>query len=80
MELSTIITVVLSIVTLVAGGFWLNAKGKLSLIANLVKETYDVIDAVIKALDDDKLSKEETEKIKAEALEVKAAWKKIWGK
>jgi hypothetical protein len=66
MELETIITVVVSILALVAGGFWLKAKGKLSQLAAVLKEGKDVITAVHDALLDDKITKEEKDKIRKE--------------
>jgi len=66
MELETIITVVVSILALVAGGFWLKAKGKLTHLAAVLKEGKDVITAVHDALLDDKITKEEKDNIRKE--------------
>lgn len=80
MDVGTIISLVLGVVTVVFGGFWLKAKGKLGQIKNLVKEASDVITVSVGALDDDKLSAEEIEQIKKEAKEVVAAFKILIGK
>jgi hypothetical protein len=80
MEIHTIITVALSVITLVAGGFWLKAKGKLAQIVTLVKESWDVLEHVRKALEDDKITKEEKEIIKKELDELKGAFKALIGK
>jgi hypothetical protein len=80
MELEVIITVVISVITLVAGGLWLKAKGKLSQIAKVVKEAWDVIEHVRLALEDDKITKEEKEAIKKEVDELKGAFKALIGK
>ena len=77
MEIETIITIVISIVALVAGGFWLKAKGKLADIVALLKEAKDVITAVQTALADDKISKEEKEAIKKEYDELVGALKQL---
>ena len=80
MDVGTIISLVLGVVTVVFGGFWLKAKGKLQQIKNLVKEATDVITVTVGALDDDKLSPEEISQIKQEAAEVVAAFKILIGK
>jgi hypothetical protein len=80
MDVATIISLVLVVVTGVFGGFWLKAKGKLGQIKNLVKEATDVITVSVGALDDDKLSAEEIAQIKKEAQEVVAAFKALIGK
>ncbi len=80
MDVGTVISLVLGVVTVVFGGFWLKAKGKLGQIKNLVKEASDVITVSVGALDDDKLSAEEIAAIKKEAQEVVAAFKALIGK
>ncbi len=80
MDVGTIISLVLGVVTVVFGGFWLKAKGKLGQIKNLVKEASDVITVSVGALDDDKLSAEEIAAIKKEAQEVVAAFKALIGR
>ena len=80
MDVGTIISLVLGVITVVFGGFWLKAKGKLGQIKNLVKEATDVITVSVGALDDDKLSAEEIASIKKEAQEVVAAFKILLGK
>lgn len=51
-----------------------------SLVLNLLKEVSDVLVAVTESLGDQKLSAEEWEKIKKEAIEVSAAAKALVGK
>ena len=80
MELEVILTVAISVITLVAGGLWLKAKGKLAQIVTVVKEAYDVIEHVRLALEDDKITKEEKEGIKKEVDELKGAFKALIGK
>ena len=77
MEVETILTIVISIVALVAGGFWLKAKGKLNDIANVLKEGKDVITSAQSALADDKITKEEKELIKKELAELVGALKQL---
>jgi hypothetical protein len=80
LDLGTIITVVISAVTIFAGGFWLKAKGKLSKVVNLCRQALDVASTLEKALDDDKVSKEEIASLKKELAEVKMAWKALIAK
>ena len=83
MELETILTIVsavMGVISLVAGGFWLNAKGKLNQFKSVVKEGYDVVTASVEAVDDDKITKAEVEKIKQEAAEFKAAIKLLFAR
>ena len=91
-DLGTIITVVLGLVAAVAGGFWLKAKGKLSQIASLIKETVELVNKAfsvptkaIAMLDDNTVTKDEIAELKAlftelreEAADVKAAWKLLF--
>ena len=91
-DLGTIITVVLGLVAAVASGFWLKAKGKLSQITNLIKETVELVNKAfsipteaIAMLDDNTVTKEEIAELKAlftelrgEAADVKAAWKLLF--
>jgi len=74
MDVATIITLVLSAVTIFFGGKWLLVKGKLGQVKALGEESLDVIVAVVDALEDDKITDEEIETIKEEALEVADAW------
>ena len=78
-DIWTIISAILGLATVVIGGFWLKVKGKLSMLGALIKETLDVIDASIRALEDNKITSEEAAMIKKEALEVKTASKKLMG-
>jgi divalent metal cation (Fe/Co/Zn/Cd) transporter len=83
MELETVLTIVsaiLGVVAMVAGGFWLKAKGKIGLIANLVKQAYEVVNKVFLILEDNTISKQELEELKKEAQDVKDALKALVGK
>jgi len=80
MDIGTIITLVMSAVAALAGGFWLKAKGKLGQIKDLIKEGADVVIVAVEAVGDDTLTKEEIEAIKKEAGEAVAAFKALIGK
>jgi hypothetical protein len=80
MDAGTIITLVISGLTLFAGGAWAIAKGKLGEAKNLIKEAYDVVQVAVEAIEDDKITKAEIEKIKSEALEVKVAARVLFKK
>ena len=80
LDLSGIITIVLTLVTTFAGGLWLKAKGKLSKVVKLGKEAIDVASAIDDALEDDKLTKDEIKNLKKEFGDVKKAWKDLTGK
>ena len=80
MDVLTVVSVVLGAIAVLAGGFWLKAKNKLSAIKNLAKESYDLVTVAIDAVGDNAISKAEVAAIKKEALEVKAAWKVLIGK
>ena len=76
----TLVSVGLGLIATVAGGFWLKAKGKLSDIKTLAKETADLVTVAVNAIDDNKITPEEVAQIKKEAVEVKAAWRKLIGR
>ena len=71
----SVISIVVSALAVVLGGFWLKAKGKLSQIKDVAKEGYEAIQTVVEAVDDDKITAEERAAIKKEALEAWAAIK-----
>lgn len=73
-------SVVLTGVAIVAGGFWLKAKGKLSQVANLVKQAYEVVAKVNEILADNQINKDEIAELKKEAQDVKDAFKALTGK
>lgn len=77
LDLGTIITIIISGIATFAGGFWLRAKGKIKLIINLLREGFELIDNLEKALGDDKITKAEIEELKADAARVKTAWKAL---
>jgi len=76
----TVVSIVLGLIATLAGVFWGKAKGKLNQIKNLSKEVFELVQASVGAIDDDKITKEEVEKIKHEAIDVKAAWRVLVGK
>lgn len=83
MELNTILIVIsaiLGVVGIVLGNHWLKAKGKLNEVKNLSKESFDLIKVAIEAIEDDKITPDEVQKIKDEALEVRTAWRVLIGR
>ena len=83
MELETILFIVSGVLTVagaVLGTRWLAVKGKLSQIKDLGKEAVDVLIVAVDAVEDDKITKEETDAIVKEAKEVSAAFKILIGK
>ena len=80
MDVLTIVSIVLGAIAALFGTFWAKSKGKLAQIKNLAKESYDLVNVSVSALDDNTLSKEEVASIKKEAEEVKVAWKALMGK
>jgi len=79
-DVGTIITIVFAAFTAIFGGFWLKSKIKIGKIFTLVKEVFEVVQAATVALDDDKITKEEIDKIRKEAGDVKVAFKDLFGK
>lgn len=79
LDWGSIINIVLLVITTVAGGLWLKAKGKLSQVKTAAKEGYEAIQAVVTALDDDKIDAAEQVAIKKEALEAWVAIKTLLG-
>ena len=80
MDVATIVTLAMTVIATVAGGFWLKAKGKLTQVKNVFKEGADVVITAVEAVDDNTLTQEEIEAIKKEAKEVLDAWKVLIGK
>jgi hypothetical protein len=80
MEVSTIISLVLTVVATIAGGFWLKAKGKLAQVKTLVKEAVDIVTVAVDALEDNAVSNEEIDNLKLQVTEFKAALKALLGK
>jgi len=80
MDWTVIVSIVVSGIAALAGGFWLKAKGKFSAIGSLLKESYEVVAKVNAILEDDKITKEEVEQLKAEAEDVKEAFFALIGK
>jgi len=80
MDLLTIISIILGAVAALAGGFWLKAKGKLSQIAELIKQAYEVVAKVNDVLADNKIDADEVAELKKEIQDVKDALKVLLGK
>ena len=79
-DIWTIVSAVLGLVAVVAGGFWLKAKGKIAAVANLIKQAYEVVAKVNAVLEDNQVSKAEVEELKKELRDVKDAFKALVGK
>ena len=79
-DLWTIVSAVLGLVAVVAGGFWLKSKGKIALAADLIKQAYEVVQALHLALEDNKVDKAEIDNLKKELADVKGAFLKLIGK
>jgi len=91
-DVGTIITIVLGLISAVAVGFWAKAKGLLKKVAVLLKETVELVNKAfsiptkaIAMLDDNTVTQEEIAELKAlfqelkdEAADVKAAWKLLF--
>lgn len=80
LDIWTIVSAVLGLVAVVAGGFWLKAKGKIAQAATLFKEAYEVVAKVYEVLEDDKVDKTEVAELKKEVGDVGAAFKSLIGK
>lgn len=80
MELDKIITIIISVVTLVAGGAWIAAKGKLAQARNLVREAWELINVLFQALEDNKITAAELSALKKEAGELKQAFRDLLGR
>lgn len=76
----TIVSAVLGLIAVVAGGVWLKAKGKLLELADLVKQAYEVVEKLHEVLQDDKVDKAEVETLKSELSDVKRAFNTLVGK
>ena len=77
LDVWTIVSAILAVLAGLFTAFWSKAKGKVALAYKLLRECLDVVDAATAALEDDKITKEEVEKIKKEAGEVKVAWQAL---
>jgi len=75
-----IISGVLAIGGAFAGPWMVKANKKLAAIANIVKETSDVISKVSLALEDNKITAEEVVELQKELQDVKVAWKALFEK
>ena len=83
MDLNAILTIVsagLGFIALVASGFLIKTKGKLSQVIVLGKDVVDVVEAFEKAVADNTVTSEEVAAIKVELVEVKAAFKALLNK
>lgn len=75
----SVLTIVFGALSLLGGGLYLRAKGKLGQLGKVAKEGYEAIQATVSAFEDDKLTKEEQAVIKKEALEAWTAIKILLG-
>lgn len=80
MDISTIITLAITVIAALAGGFWLKAKGKLGQVKTLLKEAVDIVTVAVDALDDNNVSSDEIANLKTQVTEFKAALKALLGK
>ena len=80
MDVWTIVSVVVAAIAALFGVQWGIVKGKISQVASLVRETLELINALLKALEDDKVSSEEVALLKSKANDVKVAFKVLLGK
>ena len=80
LDVWTIVSAVLGLVSLVAGSFWLKAKGRLALVAAAGKQVVDVVEVLQEVLVDDKVDQAEVDKVKKELQEAKEALKAVVAK
>jgi len=83
MDLNTILLIVsgaLAVVAAVAGGGYKKVKDKIGQVANLFKQTFELVEALLKALEDNTVTPEEVELLKKEAADVKNAFFALIGK
>ena len=80
LDIGTIITLILAVLTTFLGGFWLTAKGKIKKVINAGKELLDVGTTLSDALADNKITAEEIDRLKKEWAEAKGAVKAIFEK
>jgi divalent metal cation (Fe/Co/Zn/Cd) transporter len=79
-DLWTIVSAVLGLVAVVAGGFFLKAKGKIAAVGNLIKQAYEVVAKLSAVLEDNKVTSEEVAEMKKELQDVKDAFKALVSK
>ena len=75
-----IVSAVLFVFSTVLGAFWKKGKDKLAKIANLVKQTSELIDKANEVLEDNTVTTEEVQALQKELLDVKLAWKALFEK
>ena len=83
MDLETILFIVsgvMAVAAAVLGTKWDFAKKKITQVGAVGKEAVDVAQTAIAALEDNKITKEETDEIVKEAKELAAAFKTLIGK
>jgi hypothetical protein len=76
----TILSGVLGLIAIVAGGFLITVKGKLNQVISLGREVVDLVEAFNAALADNTVSPEEVAAIKKELQAVKDAFKLLVSK
>jgi len=75
-----IVSAVLFVLSTVLGAFWKKGKDKLAKIANLVKQTSELIDKANEVLEDNTVTTEEVQALQKELNDVKLAWKALFEK
>ncbi len=83
MDLNAILLIVsgaLAVIAAVAGGGLKKVKAKIAQFANLFKPVFELVDALLKALDDNTVTPEEIVVLKKEANDVKTAFFELIGK
>lgn len=80
LDIWTVVSAVLGLVALIAGTFWVKAKGRLALIVTAGKQVVDVVEVLDTVLKDDKVEKTEVEAVKKELSEAKEALKAVIAK
>jgi hypothetical protein len=77
LDLPGILAIVFGVMTTVFGGFFAKIRPKLKKFVSLLREVMQLVDKMESALEDDKLTKQEIQAIKSEALDVRRAWKAL---
>lgn len=80
LDVWTIVSAVLGLLAVVAGGFWLKAKGKIAQVGGVLKEAYEVVAKLHTVLEDNTVSKAEVAELKKELADVKTAFFELIGK
>ena len=76
----TIVSGVLAVIAAIFGTALTKVKKKIGEFVNLAKQAVELLTVVTDAIGDNTVTKEEIAAMKQEIVEVKAAWKVLWGK